>query len=61
VVALMILMLRTRTRTRVRPMPMWWRRPAWRRVSFPNWSMRSVRTRLWVSRRCPGAALGRAA
>ena len=48
----------TRTKTRVpawvRPMPMWCRRPAWRRVSFPNWSMRSVRTRLWVSVRLPG-------
>jgi len=67
VAALMMRMSRswTSTRTRVwawvRPMPMWWSRPLWRRVSFPNWSTRSVRTRLWVSVRVAGSALGRAA
>jgi hypothetical protein len=44
----------------VRPMPMWWRRPAWRSVTTPLVSMRSRRTRSWVSaERSPGAAMGR--
>ena len=56
----------TRRRTRVpawaRPMPMWWSFPLWRRVTSPVLSMRSVRTRSWVSaERSPGWALGRAA
>ncbi len=47
----------------VRPMPMWCRRPARRRVTQPVESIRSVRTRSWVSRArsAPGVALGRAA
>jgi len=65
VAALMMVMLRswTRIKTRVRwwmrPIPMWWRRPLWRRVIDPAWSTRSVRTRLWVSMRVAGSALGR--
>jgi hypothetical protein len=44
-----------------RPVPMWWRRPLWRRVTSPVLSMRSARTRSWVSAaRSPGLALERA-
>ena len=39
----------------------WCRRPPVRRVMAPAWSTRSVRTRLWVSVRVAGSALGRAA
>jgi len=40
-------------------MPMWWSLPPWRGVTLPVPSMRSVRTRSWVSlSRVPGAAFG---
>jgi hypothetical protein len=47
----------------VRPMPMWWTRPLTRRVTQPEASMTSWRTRLWLSllRSADGVALGRAA
>jgi hypothetical protein len=45
-----------------RPMPMWWSFPLWWREMSPVASMRSVRTRSWVSaERSPGPALGLAA
>ena len=46
----------TWVRAWVRPMPMWWRRPLTRRVTQPESSTRSWRTRSWVSasRSVPG-------
>src|SRR4051812_39346001 len=42
-----------------RPRPMWWRRPLWRRVTRPVLSIRSWRTRQWVSPvRSGGGGLG---
>ena len=51
---------RTGVRAWVRPTPMWWSRPLTRRVTLPESSMRSCRTRSWVScsRLARGVAFG---